>query len=136
MASFALPYLSFPVLRRKLSRAAWAGLASASVWRIANYVIALATFPYLARTLGVAGFGVFGLGAAIAACAQLLTHWGFALTGTQQATRLRGHRAPPEQKRPLLILIHLTLSARPAERERAKAFRHVARLCAGLGEDR
>jgi O-antigen/teichoic acid export membrane protein len=93
LASFVLTYLSLPRLRRRFSRATWAGLISASVWQIANYLIPLATFPYLARTLGVSGFGVIGVGAAITSYALLLTDWGFALSGTQQAARERHNPA-------------------------------------------
>lgn len=93
MTSFALAYRSFRGLRNRLSGATWAGLLSASIWQIANYIIPLATFPYLARTLGVSGFGVLGVAAAITAYAQLLTDWGFGLTGTQQVARERHNPA-------------------------------------------
>lgn len=70
-------------------RATWAGLASTSVWQIANYLIPLLTFPYLTRTLGVSGYGVIGVGSAIVSYALLLTNWGFEYSATQAVARER-----------------------------------------------
>jgi polysaccharide transporter, PST family len=79
--------------RRKLRRATMKGLLSTSVWQIANYIIPLITFPYLARVLGVWGFGITGMAAAITAYGLLLTDWGFALTATQEVARERNDPA-------------------------------------------
>ncbi|GIB17866.1 oligosaccharide flippase family protein [Vibrio cholerae] len=49
-----------------------------------NYVIPLLTLPYLTRTLGVDGFGVFGLVIAIAQYFVLFTDFGFNLTATKK----------------------------------------------------
>jgi O-antigen/teichoic acid export membrane protein len=73
--------------RIQLGRATWAGLASTSVWQIANYLIPLLTFPYLARTLGVSGYGVIGVGSAIVSYALLVTDWGFEYSATQAVAR-------------------------------------------------
>lgn len=58
-------------------------LTAASIWQLSNYLIPLVTFPYLARVLGVEGFGLVGLGTAVIAYAILITDWGFDLTATQ-----------------------------------------------------
>jgi O-antigen/teichoic acid export membrane protein len=74
-----------------LSRATWAGLASTSVWQAANYLIPLLTVPYLTRILGVSGYGIIGIGAAIASYALLLTNWGFEYSATQAVAQARGN---------------------------------------------
>jgi polysaccharide transporter, PST family len=73
----------------RLSRATWAGLASASVWQAANYLIPLLTIPYLTRILGVYGYGVIGIGAATSSYALLLTNWGFEYSATQAVAQER-----------------------------------------------
>lgn len=64
-------------------------LTAASVFQGSNYLVSLITFPYLARTLGVEGFGILGLATAITAYALLLTDWGFNFTATQAAAHAR-----------------------------------------------
>ncbi|MDF9388208.1 flippase [Vibrio sp. 1151_11] len=49
-----------------------------------NYVIPLLTLPYLTRTLGVEGFGIFGLVVAVAQYFVLFTDFGFNLTATKK----------------------------------------------------
>jgi len=49
-----------------------------------NYVIPLLTLPYLSRTLGIEGFGIFGLVIAIAQYFVLFTDFGFNLTATKK----------------------------------------------------
>ncbi|EGR4059733.1 oligosaccharide flippase family protein [Vibrio cholerae] len=49
-----------------------------------NYVIPLLTLPYLTRTLGVEGFGIFGLVIAVAQYFVLFTDFGFNLTATKK----------------------------------------------------
>lgn len=73
----------------RLSNAIKAGLLSTSVWQIANYLIPLLTFPYLARVLGVSGYGIIGIASAVIAYALLITEWGFGYTATQAVARER-----------------------------------------------
>ncbi|QYF87652.1 oligosaccharide flippase family protein [Brevundimonas sp. PAMC22021] len=65
------------------------GLAAASVWQIANYLLPLITFPYLARVLGAEGFGLIGMAAALTGYALILVDWGFSLSGAQAVARMR-----------------------------------------------
>nr|WP_216668746.1 flippase [Paraburkholderia xenovorans] len=51
------------------------------VWQVGNYLVPLATFPYLTRVLGAANFGVLGYAMAIATYGMLVTEWGFFLSG-------------------------------------------------------
>lgn len=71
------------------SKATWQGLASTTVWQIANYIVPLLTLPYLARVLKVEGFGQVELAAAATNYAIFITDWGCSLTGTQAISQLR-----------------------------------------------
>lgn len=63
------------------------------VWQIGNYLVPLATFPYLTRVLGAAQFGVLGYATAIATYGMLVTEWGFFLSGPKAVV---GCREQPE----------------------------------------
>ena len=76
-------------LRRRIDRRTVWSLATGAVWQLANYAIPLATFPYLARILGVRGFGLLAIAAATANYALLVTDWGFNLTATQAVAQSR-----------------------------------------------
>lgn len=88
-----LTRISFSDLRGRLRGATWKGLASTSAWQISNYIFPLITFPYLARVLGIWGFGITGMAAAVTSYALLFTDWGFALTATQEVARARNDPA-------------------------------------------
>lgn len=72
-----------------LSPRTWAGLASVSIWQAANYLLPLLTFPYLARVLGVQGFGYLGVALAVAAFAGVIVDWGFAYTASRAIAQQR-----------------------------------------------
>ncbi|EJB8349318.1 flippase [Vibrio cholerae] len=57
-----------------------------------NYVIPLLTLPYLTRTLGIEGFGVFGLALAIAQYLVLFTDFGFNLSVTKKIAENQKNR--------------------------------------------
>ncbi|CAB3777098.1 Putative O-antigen transporter [Paraburkholderia ultramafica] len=59
------------------------------VWQVGNYLIPLATFPYLTRVLGAAQFGVLGYVMAIATYGMLVTEWGFFLSGPKAVVQCR-----------------------------------------------
>ncbi|WP_434116061.1 flippase [Paraburkholderia caffeinilytica] len=60
------------------------------VWQVGNYIVPLATFPYLTRVLGAAHFGVLGYATAIATYGMLVTEWGFFLSGPKAVVERRG----------------------------------------------
>lgn len=62
-------------------------------WQIGNYVVPLATFPYLTRILGPANFGILGYASAIAVYGVLWTDWGFNLSGPKAIVECRGDKA-------------------------------------------
>ncbi|MFM0503297.1 flippase [Paraburkholderia caffeinilytica] len=59
------------------------------VWQVGNYIVPLATFPYLTRVLGAAQFGVLGYATAIATYGMLVTEWGFFLSGPKAVVECR-----------------------------------------------
>jgi O-antigen/teichoic acid export membrane protein len=76
-------------LAGKLSPRTWAGLASVFTWQAANYLLPLLTFPYLARVLGVQGFGYLGVALAVQAFASIVVDWGFAYTAARAVAQQR-----------------------------------------------
>jgi O-antigen/teichoic acid export membrane protein len=62
------------------------------VWQCGNYVVPLATFPYLTHMLGPTGFGILGYAAAIAVYGVLWTDWGFNLSGPRAIVECRGDK--------------------------------------------
>lgn len=91
-------------LRRRLASQSGRGLVAASIWQLANYAIPLLTFPYLARVLGVEGFGLIGLASAILAYAGMVTDWGFGYSGTRDVAR---HKDDPQAVRRIVWSIIL-----------------------------
>ncbi|WP_213299557.1 flippase [Paraburkholderia sacchari] len=62
-------------------------------WQVGNYLVPLATFPYLTRMLGPANFGILGYASAIAVYGVLWTDWGFNLSGPRAVVECRGDKA-------------------------------------------
>jgi len=57
------------------------------VWQGGNLLVPLVVTPWLARALGVEGFGVYGLAVAVTAYGVLVADWGFGLSATTAAAR-------------------------------------------------
>ena len=57
--------------------------------QIASYAFPLITIPYLARVIGVEGFGKIAFAAAIIVWFQTITDWGFNYTATRDVARNR-----------------------------------------------
>lgn len=62
-------------------------------WQVGNYLVPLATFPYLTRMLGPTNFGILGYASAIAVYGVLWTDWGFNLSGPRAIAERRGDKA-------------------------------------------
>jgi len=71
----------------------WKPLASnfnyLMIMQIANYIFPLLTIPYLARVIGVEGFGKIAFATAIIVWFQTITDWGFSYTATRDVARNR-----------------------------------------------
>ncbi|WP_321935020.1 flippase [Paraburkholderia sp. J8-2] len=61
-------------------------------WQVGNYLVPLATFPYLTRVLGPTHFGILGYASAIAVYGVLWTDWGFNLSGPRAIVECRGSK--------------------------------------------
>ncbi len=60
-----------------------------SILQIVGYVFPLITYPYLARVIGVDGFGKIAFAGAIIAWAQTIVDWGFNYTATRDVAKNR-----------------------------------------------
>ena len=63
-----------------------------TVLQIASYAFPFITMPYLARVIGVEGFGKIGFAAAIMVWIETIANWGFNLTATRDVAQNRDNR--------------------------------------------
>jgi len=66
-------------------------IVALSAAQIATYMFPLITVPYLARVLGVAGWGVVAFAQAFGAYLTLVVEYGFSLSGTREVARHVGN---------------------------------------------
>lgn len=59
------------------------------IMQVTGYVFPLLTIPYLARVIGVEGFGKIAFAAAVIVWFQTITDWGFSYTATRDVARNR-----------------------------------------------
>lgn len=62
-----------------------------SLLQVAGYVFPLITMPYLARVIGVEGFGKIAFAAAVMVWIQTIADWGFNFTATRDVAQNRGN---------------------------------------------
>ncbi|RKR36996.1 flippase [Paraburkholderia sp. BL17N1] len=67
--------------------------AAMLAWQVGNYLVPLATFPYLTRILGPSQFGVVSYVIAITVYGTVCTEWGFNLSGPRMVSQCRQDRA-------------------------------------------
>ncbi|MEM5314010.1 flippase [Paraburkholderia sp. JHI869] len=79
---------------RRMPRAPRLGrnLFAMVAWQVGNYLVPLATFPYLTRILGPTNFGILGFASAIAVYGVLWTDWGFNLSGPRAIVECHGNK--------------------------------------------
>lgn len=63
--------------------------ASLSTLQVISYLFPLITTPYLARVIGVTGFGSIAFGAAVIAYFSTITDWGFKYTAVRDIATQR-----------------------------------------------
>ncbi len=84
---------SFSTVKRALTSNDGKVLLSNFSWltalQIASYIFPFITYPYLARVIGVDGFGKIAFAAAIVAWIQTIVDWGFGYTGTREVAKNR-----------------------------------------------
>lgn len=59
------------------------------IMQVAGYIFPLLTIPYLARVIGVEGFGKIAFAAAVIVWFQTITDWGFSYSATRDVARNR-----------------------------------------------
>lgn len=77
------------VLHRKNAKVLMGNFISLSLLQVASYVFPLLTYPYLARVIGVEGFGKIAFAAAVILYFQTVVDWGFNFTATRDIARNR-----------------------------------------------
>ncbi|MCF0207273.1 MAG: oligosaccharide flippase family protein, partial [Bacteroidales bacterium] len=60
-----------------------------SVLQVAGYIFPLITIPYLARVIGVEGYGKIAFAAGIITWVMTITDWGFNYTATRDVAKIR-----------------------------------------------
>lgn len=63
-----------------------------SALEVAGYIFPLLTYPYLARVIGVDGFGKLAFAFSIVVWFQTITGWGFNYTATRDVSRIRNDK--------------------------------------------
>ena len=76
-------------LRSKEGKVLVANFSWLSALQIAGYLFPFITYPYLARVIGVEGFGKIAFAMAIIAWFQTVTDWGFNYTATRDVAKNR-----------------------------------------------
>ena len=67
-----------------------------SLLQVAGYVFPLITMPYLARVIGVDGFGNIAFASAVMIWVQTIADWGFNFTATRDVAQNRENSPPDE----------------------------------------
>lgn len=80
-----------------------------SVLQVASCVFPLITMPYLARVIGVEGFGEIAFASAIMVWIQTIADWGVNLTATRDVAQNRDN--PQKKFRDFFRCFMVTLSA-------------------------
>lgn len=60
-----------------------------SLLQVASYIFPFITMPYLARVIGVTGFGKISFAGAVIVWIQTIADWGFNLTATRDVAKIR-----------------------------------------------
>lgn len=78
--------------RSKDGKTVFANFGYLSLLQIAGYVFPLITMPYLARVIGVDGFGKIAFASVVVVWFQTIADWGFTLTATRDVAQNRTNK--------------------------------------------
>lgn len=84
-------------LKSKDGKVLASNFAYLSLLQVAGYVFPLITLPYLARVIGVDGFGKIAFASAVIVWIQTIADWGFNFTATRDVARNRDNIAVVSQ---------------------------------------
>jgi len=94
----------------KMNKIGSSGLArnfvSMALLQAGNFLVPILTLPYLSRTLGVTGFGIYSFSLAVMAALGVIVEWGFPLNATANVAK---HRDNAEL---LVSLLNSTVAAK------------------------
>lgn len=68
-----------------------------SLLQIGSYVLPILTYPYLARVIGVEGFGKIAFAMSVIVYFMTITDWGYNFTATRDIAKCRGDKAAVEK---------------------------------------
>lgn len=77
------------ILANKERKSIVTNMGYLTLLQVANYVFPFITLPYLARTIGVDGFGKIAFAGAVILWVQTITDWGFNYSATRDLVRVR-----------------------------------------------
>lgn len=104
------------IKKSKDGRTLVANFSYLTLLQVAGYIFPLITMPYLARVIGVEGFGKIAFASAIVVWFQTIADWGFNFTATRDVAKNRDNQEKISEifsnvlwARVLLMLISFTL---------------------------
>src|SRR5690606_2901760 len=77
--------------------------------QVAGYLFPLVTIPYLARVIGVDGFGKIAFAAAVILWFQTITDWGFNYTATRDVAQNRENKEKVDEIFSSVLWARITL---------------------------
>lgn len=86
---FKVPDIKNRILSSKDGKVLFANFGYLSLLQIAGYIFPLITIPYLARVIGVEGFGKIAFASSVIIWFQTIADWGFNYTATRDVAKNR-----------------------------------------------
>src|SRR5690554_4491222 len=80
------------IKKSKDGRTLVANFGYLSLLQVAGYIFPLITMPYLARVIGVEGFGKIAFASAVVVWFQTVADWGFNYTATRDVAKNRDNK--------------------------------------------